>query len=161
MSNVQILVTGRRLMGSGFRAIEPVVEELIRSARSEIHIAAYLFTGSLGAIFGLLAEALEKGVRVTMVINRIDRQPSEVRTWLVSLGEKFPHARIVDFSDAQGSDLHAKVIVADRQEAVVGSANLTWGGMVANHEIAVLLRGKDAWYLASLIETLSVKPSRV
>ena len=35
-----LLVTGRRFLGKGFRAIEPVIEEMIKSANKGVSIAS-------------------------------------------------------------------------------------------------------------------------
>jgi phosphatidylserine/phosphatidylglycerophosphate/cardiolipin synthase-like enzyme len=51
--------------------------------------------------------------------------------------------------------LHAKVIVADRKKAILGSANFSWGGMSSHYEIGVLLEGKDAWTLSELVDEIA------
>ncbi len=58
----------------------------------------------------------------------------------------------------QNQMLHAKVIVADRKKAVLGSANFSWGGMSAHYEIGVLLEGKDAWTLSKLVDEVANSP---
>lgn len=75
--------------------------------------------------------------------------------WLAPTKGRFGYVKIVDFYDPRGEELHAKVIVVDRQKAVVGSAYFTRNGMVLNREIAVLINGCAAWNLASLIGRLS------
>jgi cardiolipin synthase len=65
-------------------------------------------------------------------------------------------ARTVHSFESNGKDyLHAKALIIDRKKAIIGSANLSWGGMFSNHEIAVLLEGKEMWSLASLLELLA------
>ena len=61
---------------------------------------------------------------------------------------------------ANGRQLHAKVIVVDRKGAVIGSANFSWGGMVANYEVGVLIDGYEAWKMAKLIDELLVNAQR-
>lgn len=79
MKEIQILITGKRFAGSDFRAIEPVIEELINSAEEEIHIMAFLFTESAKHILKLLEKALERRVKIILVVNRIDAQPLEIQ----------------------------------------------------------------------------------
>ena len=152
-TDIQILVTGSRFTGRGFRAIEPVMEELIQSAREEIHIAAYLCTPSATGLLGLLEDALERGVRVTAIIDNLAQQPREVSAKLQLMAARFSDMRLRNFC-SPGGHLHAKVLVTDRKAAVMGSANLTWGGLVANHELALLISGDTAWHLASLLDAL-------
>lgn len=153
MNDVQLLVTGRYFTGAGLRGIEPVMEELIASAHREIQMLIYLLSeGAFPLLLGL-QEALSRGVRCTLVVNHMQDHDPTVKTILDSLGARFPNARIVDFSDPKGGQLHAKILVVDRQRAVVGSANFSWGGLFGNHEVGVLLEGAIAWDLASLIDS--------
>ena len=50
--------------------------------------------------------------------------------------------------------LHAKVIVRDRDVAVVGSANFSWGGMASHYEVGVYLDGDEAETLADMINAV-------
>jgi len=152
---VQILVTGSNFTGLGFRAVEPVVRELVSSAKREIQVAAYLFSPAAIEFLMLLERALARGVRVTVVVNSLERQPKPIRDFLLSIEQKYPFARIVDFHDPSGGQLHAKILVVDRERAVVGSANFTWGGLVANHEICILVEGKPASDIALLLDQIS------
>lgn len=152
MNKVQILATGLEFMKEGIRGIEPVIEELINSAQKEIHIMAYIFTPSALHILHLLNHAAERGVKITMVVNCIEFQDEQIKAWLNSASKKFPHVRVVNFCNPGDRQLHAKVIASDRRRAVIGSANLSWGGMVANYEIGILFEGDLAWKLAELID---------
>jgi len=64
---------------------------------------------------------------------------------------------VYDFTDPEKRQLHAKIIVADRKKAIVGSANLSWGGMYSNYEIGLLIEGEAAWKLAEIVDTLGIK----
>lgn len=67
---------------------------------------------------------------------------------------KYPHFFLYDFSSEGWSDLHAKVIVADRSKAVVGSSNLSRRGMLTNYELAVLVEGNAAVTVAKAVDRL-------
>lgn len=151
---VEILVTGPELIGKGVRGIEPVIEEIINEASSEIHIMTYLLTSSALRILELLRRAAERGIRITIVINDLKSQHPRVIAELRSMAGQFPHVRVVSFVGLHGGQLHAKVIVADRKKAVVGSANLSWGGMYSNYEVGLLIEGEPAWQLAEIVEFL-------
>lgn len=155
MSDAQVLVTGKYFAGLRLRAIGPVLQEMLLSAHDEIHMMSYLLTDSAAALVDLLGEVLEKGVRVTVVVNAYEGNSIPLLNRLQALGQKHRHARVFVYSDEQSGPLHAKVLVADRKRAVVGSANLSWGGMVTNNEVALLVRDSSAWVLASLIDRLA------
>ncbi len=153
----QILVTGNSFTGSGLRAIQPVIEELLATAQSEIHAMFYLITDSAMPMLDEFERTLERAVNVTLVINNLDTPPKPVRERLFSLASKYRGFTLANFIDPHGGQLHAKAIIADRQRAVLGSANLSWGGMIGNHEIGILLEGPAAWTLANLAEMIATR----
>ena len=156
MSEIQILATGPELVKEGVRAIEPVVQEIMLGASKEIQIVGYVFTPHANQVLGLAQRAAEKGITVTFVVNNLDSQNEKVRFELLRLRNNYSRVRVVDFHDKEGRQLHAKVVVVDRQSAVIGSANFSWGGMVANYEIGVLIVGDAAWKLAQVIDRLTL-----
>lgn len=155
MSEPQVLVTGRLFDDTGLRSIGPVIEDLIRSARSEVLMLAYLLSESAVPIVRLLESAVQKGIPLTLVVNDLETLPQTLKTRLDSLKQDYRHANILEFKGLKVEQLHAKVLVVDRKKALVGSANFTWGGLVTNHEIAVLLDGNPAWHLGNLIAKLA------
>jgi phosphatidylserine/phosphatidylglycerophosphate/cardiolipin synthase-like enzyme len=149
-----LLVTGRYLSGQGLRAIMPVMQELIASAQREIQILAYVITPSAAPLLHDIDHALARGIRTSIVVNVIPNEPVSMLSELNALAATFAHARIRYFHDREGSQLHAKVLIADRRSAVIGSANYSWGGLVANHEIGFLLGGQAAWDLGELADLM-------
>ena len=154
MSSAQLLVTGEKFTGHGFRALDPVIEELVDSAKFEITIIAYVISPFAIDFLAILRKALKRGINVTLIVNRLDEQPHEITRFLSGLESDFSKFRLKSFASGK-SIVHAKAIVVDRTTAIVGSANLTWGGFVYNHEICVLLKGEPASRLASLLDTVS------
>jgi cardiolipin synthase len=153
INRVTIVATGERLVGHGVRSFDAVVRELLADARREIQVAAYRFDRSALPLLQALEDAAERGIRVTVVADTLDDQPEPVRAvlqrWL-----RRGNPAVVDFRASSGSLLHAKVLVADRARALVGSANFTWGGLVTNHEIGVLVEGDGAWTIARMLDAL-------
>lgn len=151
---IEVLVTGPEIIGRGIRGIEPVIEEIINGASSEIHVATYLLTSSAIKIIELLRRAAERGVRINIIVNDLKSQDPRIVSELKSMSDQFPHVKVIDFRDPHGAQLHAKVIVVDRKKAVVGSANLSWCGMYSNYEVGLLIEGEPAWQLAAIIDSL-------
>ncbi len=154
MKQITLLATGERLVGRGVRAFNPVLEEILRSASREIQIAVYRVDISALPLLDILEEATHRGVRVLLILSALNEQPEIVQRKLFHLSG-LPGAQVVDFRLEKGDLLHAKTIVVDRQRAVIGSANLTWGGLVRNYEIGVLLEGPEAWEIARLLDILA------
>ena len=156
MADPVLLITGRHFGREGLRGVMPVMQELVRNARNEIHILAYVITRQAMPLLQELEAALSRGVKVTLVVNVIQNQRVELEVELRRMTQPYPHAVVRYFDEEDGSQLHAKALVADRDQAVVGSANYTWGGLVGNHEIGVLLSGRPAWELARLADKLAL-----
>jgi phosphatidylserine/phosphatidylglycerophosphate/cardiolipin synthase-like enzyme len=150
-SEAQILVTGEKFTGHGLRAIQPVMEELIESAEFEIQVIAYVLSPFAIGFLDLLKHALERGVSVSLIVNRLGDQPSQIRDRLAELKARFSCFTVKSF-DKTDHIIHAKALVVDRREAVIGSANFTWGGLVSNHEICVLVKGEAASRVGTLLD---------
>lgn len=154
MSKVQVVVSGLGWMGSGVGSIESAIDDLLSNARNEILLTAYSI-GKADQIFDLLELALARGVRVRMVVNRLQEQHDTVRWRLNQFQQKYPYFALHSFEPGgERGDLHAKVLVVDRKRALVGSSNLSYNGMVLNHELALVAGAEDATKIASAIDTL-------
>jgi cardiolipin synthase len=150
---ITLLATGLEMLDPSIRSIDSAVQELICEAKDEILIVAYVLTGAASGIIDRLRGSAERGVRITVLIDSLERQEGAVIEKLKLLA-RHPNVQVLSFSDPRGGHLHAKAIVADRRRAVIGSANLSWGGMVANYEVGVLIEGETAWKLAKVIDRL-------
>lgn len=158
---LEIAVTGTAWMGGGVGSVQSAIEELFDKAEAEIQIAVYEITGGANKFLNKLRVCLAKGIRVTMIINRYHDKPLQIRNKLEFLANRFPHFEILDFQPRNKTeDLHAKIIVVDRNSALVGSANLTWKGLVGNHELAVIVHQAVASKIAGLLDKLA-QDSRV
>ena len=66
----------------------------------------------------------------------------------------FEYSKIYLFDSSDMADLHAKIMVADRKVAIVGSSNLTSRGLVWNLEIGFLIEDKSIWKLSEVIDRI-------
>jgi phosphatidylserine/phosphatidylglycerophosphate/cardiolipin synthase-like enzyme len=149
-----VLVTGPAWMGSGIGSIETALKRLLSGAREDVAITAYSLSGSADPLFEWIEEALMRGVRVKLIYNKVDRLKKAALSRLDSLAEEYPHFLLYDFADKKTYDLHAKAVVADRRKAIVGSSNLSVGGILGNHEMAILIEGSPAATVGRAIERL-------
>ena len=153
---LKIAVTGTAWMGGGVGSVQSAIEELLSQADEEILIAIYEITEGANEFLDKVRACLARGIRVTFIINRYDDKPLLIRNKLESLKNLFPYFEVLNFIPESGSDdLHAKLIVVDRSCALVGSANLTWNGLIGNHELAVVVYGAVASKIAELFDKLS------
>lgn len=158
-NKVSIVVTGLAWMGGGIRSVESAIEDMLTNASDEIQVAAYMITRGAREFLRLVQNCLYRGVRVTMIVNRLETQPEEIRAVIKDMTRQFHHFILLDFNPKDEQEyLHAKIMVADRSTALVGSPNLSWRGLVLNHELAVVITGPSAAKIAGLLDTLGRDP---
>lgn len=163
-STPEVAVTGDFWLGRGLRSIWTVVKDSISKADNEIQIAAYAIGENSDEyeFLALLKGALARGIRVLMIVNRFDYQRESVQNALLELAGKYPNFALKSFKPHdKREDLHAKLIVIDHATALVGSANLSFKGMVANHEVLVKLSGKTAYSVGELLDRLTANSESI
>lgn len=164
-TKTQVVWSGPEVEGSYVRATREVVREIVRNAKKELIVVGYWLAGRedgegiIQELIQLISEAVLRGVVLTVVLDERERSdgtdnrriledlwPSStpfprLLTWRLPLGEK--HLK-----------LHAKVMVADENDALVTSANLTWYAMDRNIEMGIRVIGQPAAIIASHIKLL-------
>lgn len=161
----QVVWTGPKVEGSFLRTTREVVRELVRAAQTELLVVGYWIAarddgeGIIEEVIGLLADAVTRGLALRVVVDeRVRSDGRDNRRILISawpIGVALP--RIVTWRlplDDQHLKLHAKVLVADRRDALVTSANLTSYAMDRNMEMGVRLVGRPAADIARHFDLL-------
>jgi phosphatidylserine/phosphatidylglycerophosphate/cardiolipin synthase-like enzyme len=156
LDRVSIAVTGLAWLGAGVPSVEQEMLSLVRGAQREIALCAYSITAGAATLLQEVKGVVTQGVNATIVVNALDEQPASVQAYLRSSAQELPGRwRVLDFARRGGqTDLHAKLLIVDRAAALVGSANLSFHGMVSNHEIAVVVRGPTAEAMAARFDML-------
>lgn len=160
MNKIQILATGPEFLKEGIRGTGPVIEEMIKNSEKEIQIMAYVISLHASKFLDLLDDALKREVSITIILNKLGEQDEKIKTKIKKMKRQYVKLKVIDFTDTDGGDLHAKVIVVDRKKAVIGSANFSWHGMSHNYEIGVQLEGDSAWKLGKIIDEIEEKFSK-
>ena len=169
-AQTEVVWTGPKVEGSYLRATRQVVQDIISTAASELLVVGYWLAGKedndgiINDILELIADAVLRGVKVTMVLDEGEKGygknnrdtlaslwpqsviPPKLLTWKTPAGDK--HLK-----------LHAKVLVADRNDALVTSANLTRYALDRNMEMGVRIIGTPSAQIANhifLLEELGV-----
>jgi phosphatidylserine/phosphatidylglycerophosphate/cardiolipin synthase-like enzyme len=151
---VSLVVTGIGWMGGGIGSIETAMDSLFKESKAEICLTVYSISNGTDLIFDWIINCLNRGVVVKMVINKLSGQPREVGNRLIQFAKMYPHFQLYEFTPNTESDLHAKVIVVDRKRALVGSSNLSRNGLIANHEMALLVEGDTAFEVSKAFDRL-------
>jgi phosphatidylserine/phosphatidylglycerophosphate/cardiolipin synthase-like enzyme len=156
VDRVSLVATGLAWLGGGTRSVEQALLSLISGATDEILVTAYSVTGGSSRVMDAIARRAAAGVRCVFIVNRLSEQPFDTRAVLRELRGNFQkNVFVYSFEDATSIEgLHAKVVVVDRKDAIVGSANLSFHGMTSGHELGLLVRGPTASVVASAIDLL-------
>ncbi|WP_038045794.1 phospholipase D-like domain-containing protein [Thermus caliditerrae] len=116
--------------------VRPLLD-LIASAREEILVKMYLWTPSRLDVVEALGEAVARGVKVRVLL---EREPSGGRVDLAvfqALKERGAEVQLT--TPFRFVFVHEKSLVVDRKVAWVGTMNLTGSSFTANREYALLL----------------------
>jgi phosphatidylserine/phosphatidylglycerophosphate/cardiolipin synthase-like enzyme len=153
---VSLAVTGLGWLGAGVPAVERTLTDLLDAAEHEILLTVYSMTPGTGRVWDAIEKALATGIRCTLIANRLHEQHPDLRSLFLGLARKYPTSlRIYTFTGTDDKDaLHAKLVIVDRRVALVGSANLTFHGMVSAHELAIVVRGPTVDAIAGRVDLL-------
>jgi cardiolipin synthase len=164
----QVVWSGPKVEGSFLRATREIVREILRGAQGEIIIVGYWIAarddgeGIIEEFIASLADAVKRGVTVTVIVDeRVRPDGRDNRRILVSVwpvGVALP--KILTWrlpASDQHLKLHAKVLIADRCDALITSANLTSYAMDRNMEMGVRIVGHPAADIARHFDLLEAQ----
>lgn len=130
-----VVATGEKWIGYGTRSFASVMKEILEDAENEIVLTVYLLSDL--SIIDSIEGALKRGVMVEIyVYKEVQESRSTPIAKLMKLKEIYPHLSVYSLTEDY---LHAKVLVADNKKSLVGSANLTLGGLVKNYELGFMV----------------------
>ena len=157
LDRVSLAVTGLAWLGSGIPSVEQEMTALVQGARREIALCAYSITAGAMTLLREIRDVVSQGVTATLIVNAFNRQPADVQMYLRDAARALPDRwKLLDFAPTGSTaELHAKILAVDRTVALVGSANLSFHGMVSNHEMALVVRGPTAEDIAVRIDRLA------
>lgn len=157
----ELVWTGDTPVGATVRSTLPVVKEMLALARRSILVVTYsLWAGTEAAtVVDLLAQRSSAGVDVTFVLDARYQDGWSItelkRRW--PKGHRRPDLYTWQNRIDTVAKLHAKVVLVDRRDLLITSANLTGHGMMHNLEFGIRVQGDPAedaaTHLGGLIET--------
>ena len=151
----ELVWTGPNAGGPAARRTSQVVAEMLGSAASHVMVVGYsLFLAGAEAtrVLERLGELSQSGVQVEFVVDRryagwdgVGGEGFSVRQIHEHWPENCKRPVVWSFTSDEGSaKLHAKVLIVDRRDLLVTSANLTGAGLGENLELGVRQSGRTA-----------------
>lgn len=158
-TRVEIAATHPRLVPQ-VRTTGGVARDVIASATKSLLIVGYSvtndqdMTGLASRTLAAMGEAGARGVKVNAVLHRkAANRAALLHAW--PSGSPPPSLFTwPEQADDSMASMHAKVLVADRVDALVTSANLTYHGFEGNVEMGIRVSGAPATTVAKVFETL-------
>lgn len=159
---VEVAWTGPEAGGPLVRPTRAVIREMLRQVRSggEILLVGYSLTADDGSptveVIDLLTEASRNQAQIRVVLHKDDQERN--RGNLLEAWDAFAvKPTIYTWEPETGGPyrkMHAKVLVVDRVELLVTSANLTYHGLSENIEVGLRVRGPQAGAIAQRFDHL-------
>tara|TARA_B100000315_G_scaffold35517_1_gene30156 strand:+ start:2918 stop:3682 length:765 start_codon:yes stop_codon:yes gene_type:complete len=153
-NDVTLVWTGPIQFPIPARATQYLMKEMIDSAETRITIVGYLVTAGAKTIFDAMVNKSNYGVTCRIVLDKAEEQMNIIENlW----GTITPFPQVFGLTQKRKGGrrlLHAKLMVIDRKEVLITSANLTYQGLKNNIEIGVRIRGKVASKVDDLITKL-------
>lgn len=134
--------------------------ELIQSASDHLVLMSpFLSEEAYTQLRPALHTATGAGASISLITNRLtydDRDYNRMFTHrLLDDSKLAPVTTCYEYiNDDTWMTFHAKIIIADRERAYLGTANITHTGFRNNLELGVLFRDETVDYLATLIDRL-------
>jgi PLD-like domain len=141
----------------GLRTTGGVAREVVMSSRHTLLLVGYsitvdpTLTGLAAQTIDAIASAAERGVVVTAVLHHDVNPLTLLQAWRP--GVRRPSIFRWAHSDDKAS-VHAKLLIADRVDALVTSANLTYHGLQGNLEMGLRVKGGPAGEIYDRIQEL-------
>ena len=119
------------------RVLRQALLDTIESARRSLVIVGFMIDSP-----EIVDRVVEKGGGIEITIH-LDRKQTVEHASAREAAQRMQRAgaRISLHDEDFRESLHAKVVIADEAQAIVGSANLTSRGTDRNYELGLLLRG--------------------
>lgn len=159
---VDVVWTGPDVGGPPVRPTAAVLSEMLRNVRSggEILVVGYSLTAEDGSqmmeVIELLGAASRNEAQISVVLHKDGEARN--RANLLAVWDVFAVKPTIYTWEPQAagpySKMHAKVLVVDRVEVLVTSANLTYHGLHENIEVGLRVRGPQAAAIAQRFDHL-------
>jgi len=142
----------------GASYLEAILEVISQAQNELLMVSPFIQKQGIRCLSIALIQALSRGIRLTIIthdadnlasdqslaIEEIRREADRLGGWLTVYTAAVPEESL----------LHAKIVVADQQRVIVGSANLTGPGLESNLEAGVVLGHIHAGEVVQFIRRL-------
>lgn len=140
-NSIKVVASGKKWIGSGTILTSTVVEELINQSKTSLLITSYVLSDY--NIINLIKNALERGITIDLFIYK-EILNENILKKIQSMNNEFIGLNL--YLSKEEEFIHSKVLISDKTEVLIGSANLTNSGLTTNYELGVLIKNPQIAY---------------
>jgi len=146
---VEVAWTYPGMSRPGLRTTGGVAREIVTESKQSLLLVGYsvtvdpALTGLAAQTIEAIAQAAERGVVVTAVLHKDVNRQALLQAWRPGIRQPSIF-RWIDSDRDEMAAIHAKLLIADRFDALVTSANLTYHGLQGNLEMGLHVKGRPA-----------------
>jgi len=150
---VDVVCTGPVQFAVPVRATFATMIEMVQQAHSEVVIVGYVFTAGAAGFVRHVLQARQRGLPVTIIGNRMEQSIAALRQLWGPGPAPVLYSWENDGTDEMTS-LHAKLLICDKDTALVTSANYSLHGLHENVEIGLRVRSPSVMRLSDFVRQL-------
>ena len=142
MVDYKLIVSGTKWIQGNVLSTEKAIKQIIDESYGTLLMTIYIFTNE--ELLKHIVDALNRNVDIEIyVYENDDLQYKKILYKLKSLENVYSnlnlHISVEEF-------IHAKVLIADTVNVIIGSANLTHNGLKSNYELGIFLKDEEIAY---------------
>lgn len=138
MVDYNIIVTGSKWVKGNVLSTERAIKNLIDGAFKTLVLTIYIITNE--ELLNNITDALKRKVNVEIFLYESDELNRNVLNKIKDLTKDYPNLTLHISTE---EFIHAKVLVADTSNVIIGSANLTNKALKSNYEMGILLKDEN------------------
>ena len=152
----EIVWTGPVQVGAHVKNTKSVIEEMLSNAKQSVTIVGYRITKNAESVIEEIGKCLNRGINMRIIIDNDEKKinKEEIITLFSKYGPKQPIVFTRKKQEGTYYKVHAKIIIVDKNDLLVTSANLTYHGMSNNFEIGIRSRGPIVEKALNLVDEM-------
>lgn len=145
-NNYELVASGEKWIKSDVKSTFRAITEIIDKTQSSLILTIYIITNN--DILEKVKEALDRNVGVEVFIYKDKEVYTDVAHKIFKLSEEYYNIVVYEVTE---KTLHAKVLISDKKQTLIGSANFTGKAMHDNYELGILVDDAELAYNAEKI----------
>ena len=150
IDDYKIVVSGDKWLDYGAITTSRAITELIEGSKESLVLTIYIINNE--DILQKIRDALIRNVIIDIYMYKMENKHQWAYTIIEDLDKEFSNLHVFVSTD---EFIHAKVLIADGQSTLIGSANLTPSALSTNYELGIQLNSEEiAWDVNKIIKNL-------